>query len=349
MASTRARIDLGVIGCGRIAQAAHLPAILKADNIRLAAVSDPSRRLADAVGSLYDVPSFTDSRELLDRDLDAVLIAVPDRFHATLGLLALEAGRHVLIEKPLASTSVEARQLAEAAASRRLKLQTGAMKRHDPGIEYAKANIDRIGPVLSMTIWYRVMKESRAAIVHTLFPAIIEDERVRAAEDAVKADAVRYRLATHGAHVLDLVRHLGGEPEWVSAHHASRAGDHSWHGTVGLRSGALASFEISASVHAEWAEGAEIYGELGHISIRSPYVFTRLGSDVELYVESRRVAEKPHFGDTNPYKRQLEAFARAILEDGPTNPSPEDGVAAVRLIEAVGESCALEGRRVPLP
>ena len=350
MHSANDRISLGVVGCGRIAQAAHLPAILKADNVRLAAVSDPSTRLATMVGAQYGVASYTNTDQLLDQDLDAVLIAVPDRLHVELGLKAIAARKHVLLEKPLASTSAEARRLVDAAAAAGLKLQTGTMKRHDPGIEYAKANLDRVGPVLSMVTWYRVMKGSRAEILHTLFPVTHEDEVVRAAEDSRKADAATYRLATHGAHVFDLMRHLGGDLAWVSAHAASRAGDHSWHGTAGLRdSTGLASFEISAGVHSEWSEGTDIYGERGHIRIRSPYVFTKLGSAVELYVEAERIAQRPHFGDTNPYERQVESFARAILEDLPTNPSPEDGVAAVRVIEAVAESCADEGRRVELP
>lgn len=349
MRSRQDSITLGIIGCGRITQMAHLPAVHKAANVRVVAVSDPSPRLASAIGAQLGVASYTDTAELLDLELDAVLIAVPDRLHLPLGLKAIAAGRHVLLEKPLASTSAEARQLADAAADRGVILQPGNMKRHDPAIEYAKANLARIGAILSLTTWYRVMKGSRAAILDTLLPPLIEDETVRRTEDAIKADAATYRLATHGAHVFDLMRHLGGDVDWVSAHAASRAGDHSWHGTAGLRDGGgLASFEISASVHSEWAEGTDIYGELGHVRIRSPYAFTKLGSSAELYLEAERVARRPHFGDTNPFKRQLEAFAGAILEGQPTNPTAEDGVEAVRMIEAVSKSCALEGRRVSL-
>lgn len=342
-------ITLGVIGCGRIAQTAHLPAILKATNVRLAAVCDPSVRISTMVGAQYAAASFTDSEELLALDLDAVLIAAPDRLHLPLGLRAIEMGKHVLMEKPLASTSAEAQQLVDAAAARGLRLQTGTMKRHDPGLEYAKANIARIGPILSLNTWYRVMKGSRAAILHTLFPPVIDDENLRAVENKFKEDAGRYRLATHGAHVFDGLRYFTGDLDWISARSASVAGDFSWHGTAGIASsGGLASFEITASVHSEWSEGVDIYGEFGHVRVRSPYVFSKLGSWVELYVEAERVAQVPHFGDTNPYKRQVESFARAILDDVETNPSPEDGVEAVRLIEAAADSCANDGRKVVL-
>lgn len=341
-------IALGVIGCGRIAQVAHLPVVGKAANVRLVAVSDASTRLATEVGAQYGVASFTDTSELLAQDLDAVLIAVPDRLHLPLGLEAIAAGKHVLMEKPLAATSVDARRLVDAAAMGDVRLQTGTMKRHDPGIEFAWANVDRIGPLLSVTSWYRVMKGSRAETLRTLWPAVVEDDGVRTTEAAAKPDAATYRLATHGAHVFDLLRHLAGNPSWVSAHATSRDDDHAWHGTAGLRDGGLASFELAVGVHSEWAEGFDLYGELGHLRIRSPYVFTKLGSTVELYIEAERIAQRPHFADTNPYKRQLEAFARSIIDGTPTNPSPEDGVEALRVIEAVAESCATDGRRVSL-
>lgn len=349
MTKAARQITLGVIACGRIAQTAHLPAIQKVANVRLVAVSDPSVRLSTMVGDQYGVASFTKSDDLLALDLDAVLIAAPDRLHLPLGLRAIEMGKHVLMEKPLASTSVEAQLLVDGAAARGLKLQTGTMKRHDPGVEYARTNLSQIGPILSMSTWYRVMKGSRAEILDTLFPPVITDENVVAVEREFKADAARYRLATHGAHVFDTLRYLAGDLDWISARSAARAGDISWHGTAGIASsGGLASFEITASVHSEWSEGVDIYGELGHIRVRSPYVFSKMGSAVELYVEADRVARVPHFGDTNPYKRQIESFARAILDDLETNPMPQDGVEAIRLIEAAQASATDDGRKVVL-
>jgi predicted dehydrogenase len=342
-------ITLGVIGCGRIAQAAHLPAIAKASNVRLVAVSDPSALLSGGVGAQYGVQSFTDTSELLALDLDAVLIATPDRFHLPLGLQAIAGGKHVLMEKPLASTSDEAQQLVDAAAAADLRLQTGSMKRHDPGLEFARANMHRIGRVLSMSSWYRVMSASRPAIQQTLFPPVIVDETVRSAENTFKADGERYRLATHGAHLFDGLRYFLGDLDWLSARSASVAGDISWHGSVGIRdSGGLASFEITTSVHSEWAEGTDIFGEFGHIKTRSPYAFLKAGSRAELFVEADGVATVPHYADTNPYKRQVEAFARAVREGTQTDPTPQDGVYAVRLIEAAAESSAHDGSTIAL-
>lgn len=348
MSNDNAAITLGVIGAGRIAQVAHLPAVLKASNVRLVAISDPSEQVVSAVARRYGVPGDTSTADLLARDLDAVLIAAPDRFHLPLGLQAIAAGKHVLMEKPLAATSAEARELVAAASARGVRLQTGSMKRHDPAIEFARANIGRIGRILSMSSWYRVMAASRPAIQQTLFPPLVIDETVRAVESGFKADGERYRLMTHGAHLFDTVRYLAGDLDWLTTVSAAVAGDLTWHGTAKIATGGLASFEITTSVHDEWSEGNDIYGEFGHIKTRSPYTFTKLGSSVELYVEAEGVSVVPHFADTNPYKRQLEAFARSVLTGAPTNPSPEDGVHAVRLIEAAATSAASDGARVDL-
>ncbi len=176
-------IRLGVIGAGRITQVAHLPVFSKTKYIELVAISDPSAALVNGVAARYGILGYTDTAEMLNSaDVDAVLIAAPDRFHYALGKQAIEAGKHVLMEKPLAQTSVQAQQLADLAVSSGRKLQTGAMKRHDPGIAFAKHHIERIGEILSFSSWYRVMAD-RAPVESTLFPATVVDPEVRRVEN----------------------------------------------------------------------------------------------------------------------------------------------------------------------
>ncbi len=237
-------LRLGVIGCGRIAQVAHLPALAKAETITLAGVSDRSPSLAKGVGARYGVPGFTEVSELLAEDIEAVLIAVPDRFHLPVGTEALTAGKHVLMEKPAASTSQQATELARLAADRGLKLQIGAMRRHDPGINYARRAVAEIGPILSVSCWYRVHARLRPPTEATLFPYTVVDEDVRKHEAEFKADRQRYLLATHGAHVFDTLRYLAGDLAAVQARVAHVGADFSWHGSGQLAGGGLASFEI---------------------------------------------------------------------------------------------------------
>jgi predicted dehydrogenase len=67
-----------------------------------------------------------------------------------------------------------------------------------------------------------------------------------------------------------------------------------------------------------------------------------------VFTEADSLSVSPAFGDTDPYERQLEAFANAVLDDGPTNPNGPDGVAAIRMIEAVRESSTSGGAEVAL-
>jgi predicted dehydrogenase len=298
------------------------------------------------VGARYGVPGFTEVSDLLAQDLEAVLIAVPDRFHLPVGEEALTAGKHVLMEKPAADTSEQASQLARLAAGRGLKMQIGAMRRHDPGISYARRAVAGLGAVLSVTCWYRVHARLRPPTEQALFPFTVVDEDVRRHEAEFKADRRRYLLATHGAHVFDTLRYLAGDVAAVQARLAHVGADYSWHGTSRLARGGLASFEICANVHSDYSEGFEIYGERGHVSIRSYFPFFRRASAVRVFSEEDGTWRSPEFGASDPYQRQAEAFARAVRTGAATDPSAEDGVQALRLIEAVTSSAAQSGAEV---
>ncbi|MBU6246017.1 MAG: Gfo/Idh/MocA family oxidoreductase [Actinomycetales bacterium] len=333
-------IGVGVIGAGRIAQSAHLPAIAKCPHVRLVAVYDPSQELCTGVAQRHQTTPAASLEQLLaDPSIEAVVVAVPDRLHLPIASAALRAGKHVLVEKPLASTVEECLELQARADEAGIVLQVGAMKRHDPGVRYAAEAVrERIGRVLSARIWYRVMSSLRSAVEATYFPPMIVDEQVRASEAAFKADRASYLLATHGAHVLDGLRFLLGEPIEVCARRASIAGDHSWHGIACLADGGLAGFEITASVHGEWSEGAEICGERGTVRLRTHFPVTLRPSDVEVFDEATSRIERPVFADSNPYRLQLDAFARSIRDGAPVEPDAADGLAVMRLLRAVGRS-----------
>jgi predicted dehydrogenase len=131
---------MGVIGCGEIAQIMHLPFLTELrDLFEVRAVCDISPRLAETVGDLFHVPyRYTDYAELLARsDVDAVAVLTLD--HAPVALAAAEAGKHILVEKPLCFTLEEGRAMIAAAEQRGVTLMVGYMKRYDPGYEYAQS------------------------------------------------------------------------------------------------------------------------------------------------------------------------------------------------------------------
>jgi UDP-N-acetylglucosamine 3-dehydrogenase len=107
----------GVIGCGAIAQALHLPGYLRTPGVELSAACDPSpqrRREAARMGGA-DFRAYADHREMLaSEQLDVVSVATPNRFHAEHAVAALEAGAHVLLEKPAALSMQEIRRIGQA-------------------------------------------------------------------------------------------------------------------------------------------------------------------------------------------------------------------------------------------
>jgi predicted dehydrogenase len=340
-----APVRVGLLGAGRIAQSAHLPAIAHAPSVQLIGLFDPSDYLREAVSRRYEVTAYPTAQALLDDpSIESVIVAVPDRFHAAAALEALGKGKHVLVEKPLASTVAEAEMVVDASRRSGKIVQVGSMKRHDPGVRFAARVVtERIGRILSATFWYRVMSALRPATEATFFPPMVVDPAVRAVEAAHRPDRAAYLLATHGAHVFDTLRHLCGEATSLMVRHAVVGDDHAWHGLASLAEGGLAHVEIAATVHAEWSEGAWIHGERGSVTVRTPFPVSLQASVVEAFDEASGVAERPVFGDTNPYKLQVEAFARAIRQGTRASPDAEDGVAAVRLIEAASRSATSGG------
>jgi predicted dehydrogenase len=288
----------------------------------------------------------TDPAEVLaDGGLEAVLIATPDRFHFDLTSAALHAGKHVLVEKPLASTVQQCTQLVELVAHTGLKLQVGAMKRHDPGLRFAREFVtSKLGEVRSFHAWYRI-GTIRAGVEHTLFPRTFDDAGTRRTEAEFKADRERYLLATHGSHVFDTVRFLLGDVSSVTAVHRGFGRDHAWHVLVTLASGAIGGVSIAVDVPGDGAEGIEVFGSAGQLTVDTHFPFFRRASDVRAYcaVENHAadgVTTSPVLSDTDAYERQVEAFASAVRGDLDTSPDASDGLEAVRLIEAVERSVA---------
>lgn len=129
-----ARVRVGVVGCGLIAQVMHLPHLRElVDLYEVAAVCDISSSLAEQVGDEYRVDKrFQYWQDMLDATrLDAVLLLTSGS-HAPAAIAAFQAGLHVFTEKPMSLSSHEARAMVDAARVAGKILMVGYMKRYDP-------------------------------------------------------------------------------------------------------------------------------------------------------------------------------------------------------------------------
>ncbi len=139
------KMRAGIIGCGGIARGKHLPAIRKQGNIEVAALCDQIEERAASYRETYQWPDakiFTDYREMLKEDLDAVYVLTPNREHSAMTIDALKAGKNVLCEKPMAKTSEEARAMLKAAAETGKVLTIGYQNRFRPDSTYLKRACD---------------------------------------------------------------------------------------------------------------------------------------------------------------------------------------------------------------
>ena len=341
------QLRMAVIGCGKVAQNVHLPALAKSSRCELVAVCDESREVAEGVGRRYAVDRIYDDvgEALADDGIDAVLVAVGDPHHVAVTTQALEAGKHVLVEKPLGVSAAECRPLRDVVARTGRTLQVGVMKRHDPGLAYAKRAIKELGQLVSFSLWYRASAD-RYVDEYAGFLPVIRDREYR--RPAYKRDRQPYYLATHGAHLLDNVRYLLGEPCTLQASLGTHGEIYTWHGLLALANGATGGFELAVYVESEWSEGLVAFGERGSVSVATQNPFFMRPSRVRVFDAPTSSWREPSFGDGDQYLRQLNAFAASVLDGASVAADVEDGIAALELIEAVGTSAAAGGRRVTI-
>ena len=132
------RVRVGVLGAGTWARAAHLPGFARDARCELVAIADPKKELAEEVAREFGIPHVYDSHEALiaRADLDLVDVCTPSATHFALSWAALDAGKHVLCEKPVAYDFRDTRRAAALARSKGLKTKLGFTFRYAPAMRY---------------------------------------------------------------------------------------------------------------------------------------------------------------------------------------------------------------------
>lgn len=126
-------VKIGIIGCGGIANGKHMPSLKKIKNVQMVAFCDIIEERAVKAAEEYGVEGakvYTDYKELLkDRDIEVVHVCTPNRSHAFISIDAMDAGKHVMCEKPMAKTYKEAKEMLDASERTGMKLTIGYQSR----------------------------------------------------------------------------------------------------------------------------------------------------------------------------------------------------------------------------
>lgn len=335
------RLRVGVLGCGPIAQAAHFESCTKARNADLYAICDVADDLRERMAWTHaPEKSFADYDAMLaDPDLDAVVVATSDAFHVPASLRALEAGKHVLCEKPVATSVEEAEKLAEAVRQSGKVLQVGHMKRFDAGLEAAHDFITReMGELAALKAWY-CDSTHRYPMTDAVQPLMVSSKHARKPSGDPKADLDRYYMLAHGSHLVDTARFFAGPIKAVDARQSRRGGMRCWFADVEFESGALGHLDLTVAVRMDWHEGFQIYGENGSVLGKTYNPWYYKTSEVDIFREADGATHRVLGADGHFYRRQLEGFADVILHGAPMKgASIEDGVASVRAMVAIARS-----------
>lgn len=311
------RLRVGVIGVGHLGQH-HARLYATLPDAILAGVTDSNPDRARMVGERHRVPAYSDRAELLGR-VDAVSVAVPTSAHHEVVKACLEAGVHVLVEKPIAVTPAEARELVELARQRRLALQVGHVERFNPVMQAMRPHIGRPGFIEC----HRLSPfGERGTDVDVVLDLMIHDldlilsfqpgsvEEVRAAGVPVlspSVDIANARIAFSNGCVANLT--------------ASRVS------TTRMRRLRLFQRDAYVSVDFQTRQGA---------------IFRRVtepGKRPTIDIEQVRGSEE------EPLKLELEAFLRSASAGTPVAVSGEHGTAALELAHQVLEAIEVYMRR----
>lgn len=341
MSQQQRPLKVGVLGAGPISQAAHFEACRKAKNAELYAICEVAEDLLERMSAVHAPrKAYADYGAMLaDPSVDAVIVAVADQFHVPMALEALEAGKHALVEKPMGVTVEECEKLCRVARSSGLVVQVGNEKRFDEGIAFAREFIrEEMGEMLSLKAWY-CDSTHRYAMTEALHPVIEASDSARRPKGDPKADLRRYYMLAHASHLLDTARFLGGEIRSVRTRLVEKFGAYCWFSEVEFADGSAGHLDLTIKVRMDWHEGFQVYGEHGSVIGKTHNPWYYRSSEVECFSEKDGSYRRPLGADGHFFRRQLEGFARAILDGAPMRgANAEDGLAAMRGMAAMARS-----------
>lgn len=315
------KIRVGAIGCGRVAQA-HLAAIenLKAD-VELIGVSDAEEEKAKEAqrrwGARYHSRQYEDI--LKDREIEAVVIALPNHLHHPVTIQAAESKKHILVEKPMALNINQARDMVEVAKRNGVTLMVGQSRRFSDGVFKLQKNLPEIGKLFRIQVSFLVN-----------FPAPPTDWWKRSEE------AGGLVILLQGSHSIDsILTWIKKMPlqvcAFTSRQNAQWEGEDEADILLSFDQSELASVHLSLSTSPDLHE-AILVGTKGVIRLTEYSTGKPFGFGYHLDLNGRRI----YSGDQIPsnYTLQFKEFIEALQEGRPPAASGEEVLNTMLVLDA---------------
>jgi len=320
-------LKLGLLSTADINQKLMAGARL-ADEVEVVAVASRSMERAASQASELGVPRALGSYEelLADPDVDAVYISLPNSMHVDWSVRALEAGKHVLCEKPLARSVEPVERAFDAAEAAGRVLAEAFMWRHHPQTSRLVELLPRVGSL-------RVVRVQFSFALDSLDPA----SNIR-----LSGELEGGALMDVGCYCVSAARLVAGEPVAVTGQQVTGEVDVRFTGTLSFPGDVLGHFDCGVDT-AGRAE-LEVVGSEGTLLLRDPF------HSLEPVIEVRDAdgsVERVEVEQDNPYACELRDFAAAVAGSRAPRLGREDAVGQARAIAALYESAA-SGARVEL-
>ena len=302
-------INVGVIGVGAMGQN-HVRVYSEIKNANLLAVSDLMKGTLAEVSKKYNTVGYVDYDNILGMpEIEAVSICVPTTYHYEVVMSAIKNGKHVLVEKPIAFTLDEAKEMVDAAEEAGVKLATGHVERFNPAVLEAKKLIDDgvIGEIVSASA-KRVGP----------FPPRIKDVGVTIDLAIHEVDIMFYLLDSPASRVY---ANMGSRLEKCEYEDHAEIMMKFENGVVGiLETNWLTPYK---------KRQLEITGVEGILSL------DYIDQTVEIYGKNEQKVDVAH---TEPLKEELKSFLSSVTNDEEPKITGEDGIHALKVVLAAMKS-----------
>ncbi len=351
------KLKVAIIGVGNIS-GSHINGYKACPNAEIVAFCDINEKQLKKRGEEFGVTNlFTDAGEMLDKmpEIQAVSVCTWNSAHMPCAVAALERGKHVLLEKPMAMSRAEAEKIVAASEKSGAKLMIGFVRRYGNDCDVVKDFIDNgyLGDVYYAKATYLRRNGN---------PGGWFGDRSRSGGGP---------LIDLGVHVIDLVRYLMGKPKAVSVYGATfnklgnRSGvkDKKNYSSVSagkddicdvedlaaamirFDNGAVLNVETSFSLNIEKDEGEiRLFGTKGGVKLDPEF---KMFTETNGYLSDIKLAMPTALDFNGLFENEIAHFVDCVLNDKPFRSPAEDGVEMMKILDAVYESAKL-GKEIKL-